>query len=64
MIFSKILYDNKHAAEALFIGEIEDVKIEFEAILDSMSKNTILRHILLEAMDKQATKIERELNDE
>lgn len=64
MIFSKILYDNDNAAEAIFVGHPEDYEIEIKAILDSARKDDTLRPILLKVMNEIADRIEEELRNE
>ena len=64
MIFSKILYDNEDAAEAMFAGNSEYFEVELKAILESMSKDEILRPILFKALNDIADKLEEELGNE
>lgn len=63
MIFSKTLYDNDNAAEAVFMGPIEHYEIEVKAILDSARKDNTLRPILLKVMNEIADTIEEELRN-
>lgn len=63
MIFSKLLYDNEFAAEAIFAGNPEQFEIELKAILESMGKDNTLRPILLKAMNDIAEKLEEELSN-
>lgn len=64
MIFSKILYDNDKAAEAIFVGNQKNFEIEIKAILESMSKDKALCIILLKAIHDIADKLEQELKNE
>lgn len=64
MIFSKILYDNKFAAEATFVGNTDDIEIELKAILDLMGKDSNLRPVLLKAMNDIADRLEEVLKNE
>ena len=64
MIFSKILYDNDKAAEAVFAGDPNNFGVELKAIIESASKDTILRPILFKALNDIADRLEEELSNE
>lgn len=64
MIFSKILYNNDKAAEAIFVGDTDNFEIELKAILESASKDKNLSPILYKVICDIANELEEELKNE